>query len=165
MYFSLEAMKKGFLDGCRPIIGLDGCFLKTCHAGQLLAAVGRDGNDNMWPIAMVVVRVENKDTWSWFLGELLLDIGGADEGKWTFISDRQKGLIDALEGLAPRCEHRFCVRHLYANFKGKYSGLQMKDVFWKAACIGNKNEFARWMKKIEELDPKFDKVIKLLLNG
>jgi hypothetical protein len=28
MYVSLAAMKKGFLEGCRPIIGVDGCFLK-----------------------------------------------------------------------------------------------------------------------------------------
>ncbi|KAK4404145.1 hypothetical protein Sango_0783100 [Sesamum angolense] len=32
--------------------------------GQLLVAVGRDGNDNMFPIAMAVVQVENRDTWA-----------------------------------------------------------------------------------------------------
>ncbi|KAL0348290.1 UNVERIFIED_CONTAM: hypothetical protein Sangu_1056800 [Sesamum angustifolium] len=52
MYVCLSALKNGFLSGCRPIIGLDGCFLKTCYGGQLLVAVGRDGNDNMFPIAM-----------------------------------------------------------------------------------------------------------------
>ncbi|KAL3525037.1 hypothetical protein ACH5RR_013409 [Cinchona calisaya] len=29
MYYYLYALKQGFLDGCRPIIGLDGCFLKS----------------------------------------------------------------------------------------------------------------------------------------
>ncbi|KAL0350430.1 UNVERIFIED_CONTAM: hypothetical protein Sradi_4192200 [Sesamum radiatum] len=58
MYFSLWALKKGFLEGCRPIIGLDGCFLKTVYGGQLLVAVGRDGNDNMFPIAMAVVQLK-----------------------------------------------------------------------------------------------------------
>ncbi|KAL0294455.1 UNVERIFIED_CONTAM: hypothetical protein Sradi_6888200 [Sesamum radiatum] len=67
MYFSLWALKKGFLEGCRPIIGLDGCFLKTVYGGQLLVAVGRDGNDNMFPIAMAVVQVENRDSWGWFV--------------------------------------------------------------------------------------------------
>ncbi|KAK4390424.1 hypothetical protein Sango_2105700 [Sesamum angolense] len=50
-------------EGCRPIIGLDGCFLKIVYRGQLLVVVGRDGNDNMFPIAMAVVQVENRDTW------------------------------------------------------------------------------------------------------
>jgi hypothetical protein len=28
LYLSLAAMNKGFLEGCRPVISLDGCFLK-----------------------------------------------------------------------------------------------------------------------------------------
>ncbi|KAL3529883.1 hypothetical protein ACH5RR_009205 [Cinchona calisaya] len=58
MYWSSVAMTEGFLKGCRPIIGLDGCFLKSPFAGQLLTAMGRDGNDNMFPIVLVVVKAE-----------------------------------------------------------------------------------------------------------
>nr|GLL33706.1 cell division cycle protein 27 homolog B isoform X2 [Ipomoea trifida] len=47
-------MKRGFLDGCGPIIGLDGCFLKGVMKGELLAAVGRDLNNQMYPIAWTV---------------------------------------------------------------------------------------------------------------
>ncbi|XP_073136523.1 uncharacterized protein [Henckelia pumila] len=95
MYFCLQAMRLGFINGCRPLIAIDGCFLKTPHGGQLLVAVGKDGNDKLFPIALAVVKVENRENWSWFLSELLEDIGGVAEGKWTFISDRQKGLIEA----------------------------------------------------------------------
>jgi hypothetical protein len=28
LYLSLAALKKGFLEGCKPVICLDGCFLK-----------------------------------------------------------------------------------------------------------------------------------------
>lgn len=61
MYFSLPSMRMGFLAGCRPLIGLDGCFLKTVHGGQLLCAIGKDGNDNLFPIALAVVPVENRE--------------------------------------------------------------------------------------------------------
>ncbi|KAG8374489.1 hypothetical protein BUALT_Bualt10G0000200 [Buddleja alternifolia] len=47
MYCYLSGCKEGLLDGCRPIIGLDGCFLKGLYKGQLLTAVGKDGNDNL----------------------------------------------------------------------------------------------------------------------
>ncbi|KAK4396012.1 hypothetical protein Sango_1437800 [Sesamum angolense] len=154
MYFSLWALKKGFLEGCRPIIGLDGCFLKTVYGGQLLVAVGRDGNDNMFPIAMAVVQVENRDTWGWFVGELLDDIGGMGTNKWSFISDRQKGLVEALKDLVPESEHIFCLRHMYENFKMKFKSVELKEYFWKAASTANKREFDGFMKKIEELDPK-----------
>ncbi|KAL0438862.1 UNVERIFIED_CONTAM: hypothetical protein Slati_2369200 [Sesamum latifolium] len=103
----------------RPIIGLDGCFLKTVYQGQLLVAVGRDGNDNMMLIAIVVVQVKNRENWSWFIGELLDNIGGLGIDKWSFILDRQKGLVDALRELAPGSEHRFCVRHLYEKLQSK----------------------------------------------
>jgi hypothetical protein len=61
-YVSLAAMKKGFLEGCRPIIGVGGCFLKGPFKGQLLSAIGRDVNNNMYPIALAIVKVEVKDS-------------------------------------------------------------------------------------------------------
>lgn len=44
-YFCFDGCKKGFLAGCRPFIGVDGCHLKTKYGGQLLVVVGRDPND------------------------------------------------------------------------------------------------------------------------
>ncbi|WOK98488.1 hypothetical protein Cni_G07200 [Canna indica] len=61
LYIGFEGLKKGFLNGCRPIIGFDGCFIKTFLGGQLLSAVGRDGNYQMFPIAWAVVEGENYD--------------------------------------------------------------------------------------------------------
>ena len=42
LYLCLAAYKKGWLAGCRRIIGLDGCHIKSPHEGQLLAAIGID---------------------------------------------------------------------------------------------------------------------------
>jgi hypothetical protein len=54
-----------------------------------MSAVGRDANNNMYPIAMAVVEVETKDCWTWFLEVLVTDLGPTRHGL-TFISDRQK---------------------------------------------------------------------------
>jgi len=62
LYLSLAAMKQGFLEGCRPVIGLDGCFLKGPYTGTLLAAVSRDANNNMYQIAIAVVEDEIKES-------------------------------------------------------------------------------------------------------
>ncbi|VFQ89316.1 unnamed protein product [Cuscuta campestris] len=59
----------------KPIIAIDGCFIKTPFGGQLLCAVARDGNDNMFPIAFAIVPVENNLNWSWFLHHLHIVIG------------------------------------------------------------------------------------------
>ena len=54
-----------------------------------MAVVGRDANNNMYLIAMVVVEAETKNSWTWFLEALVTDLGPTSHG-WTFISDRQK---------------------------------------------------------------------------
>ncbi|XP_075515960.1 uncharacterized protein LOC142550788 [Primulina tabacum] len=113
LYVCFSACKQGFKNACRHVIGVDGCFLKVEHGGQLLSAVGLDPNNNIFPICYAMVERETKDSWTWFLQLLDEDIGvGNDPHTWTFMSDKQKGLIPALESLFPDAEHRFCVRHL-----------------------------------------------------
>ncbi|CAN1159641.1 hypothetical protein LINPERPRIM_LOCUS22180 [Linum perenne] len=70
MYCCLDACRKGFLAGCRKVICVDGCFLKTEYGGQLLSAVGIDANNGIFPIAYAVVRIKNEDNWTWFLKTL-----------------------------------------------------------------------------------------------
>jgi len=90
IYICLEACKLGFKAGCRPFIGLDGCFLKGYYGGQLLAAVGQDANNQIFVIAYAIVDVENKDNWKWFLTLLHTDLGDFKEHGWNFMSDMQK---------------------------------------------------------------------------
>jgi len=90
LYICLAACKQGFKEGCRPLIGLDGCFLKGYYGGQLLSAVAMDGNNAFFVIAYAIVESESKDTWSWFLQLLLGDIGDYKEHGYNFITDQQK---------------------------------------------------------------------------
>lgn len=90
MYISFAAMRNGFRDGCRPVILLDACFLKRVYKGQLMAAIGRNANNNMYQIFIAVVEVETKDSWIWFLEALLVNLGHSGPHGWTFILDRQK---------------------------------------------------------------------------
>jgi hypothetical protein len=89
-YMSLAACKRGFLAGCRPLICLDGCHIKTKFGGQILTAVGIDPNDCIYPIAIAVVEVESKATWKWFLQTLKEDLGIINTYPWTVMTDKQK---------------------------------------------------------------------------
>ena len=73
-------------------VGLDGCFVKLTIGQQILAATGRDGNNNIFPIAFGLVDKEDKASWCWFLTQLRYAIGGQSGkfGNYTIISDRQK---------------------------------------------------------------------------
>ncbi|XP_073067180.1 uncharacterized protein [Primulina eburnea] len=99
LYVCFSACKQGFNESCRPVVGVDECFLKTNIGGKLLTAVGLDPNNNIFPIAYALVEGETKDSWMWFLQLLNNDIGFENEDGWTFMSDKQKGLIPAFENL------------------------------------------------------------------
>ena len=99
MYICLPACKEGFVAGCRPIICVDGAHLKGQFPGVLLTAVGKDGNNNIFPVAWAVVEIENVETWTWFLNLLIEDLKSvSSSSSWvqagcedfTFMSDRQK---------------------------------------------------------------------------
>ena len=62
LYISFDCLKKGFLGGCRRILRLDSCFLKGTVKGKILATVGSDGNNQMFPIAWSVVTCKNRVT-------------------------------------------------------------------------------------------------------
>ncbi|KAL0315658.1 UNVERIFIED_CONTAM: hypothetical protein Sradi_5444000 [Sesamum radiatum] len=87
-YVCFAGVKKGFLSGCRPFIGVDGFHLKGLHGGILLTAVGVDLNNNQFPLAYSVVISENKESWKWFLTLLREDLNIAREDSYTFISDK-----------------------------------------------------------------------------
>ncbi|CAL8155630.1 unnamed protein product [Prunus armeniaca] len=93
LYICLEACKTGFLQGCRPVIGMDGCFIKGPHPGQLLAAVGIDWNNGMFSLAYAVVEIENKETWEWFIRNLITDLAIEND------MARDKPILSMLEGI------------------------------------------------------------------
>ncbi|GMI83734.1 hypothetical protein HRI_002042700 [Hibiscus trionum] len=118
-YVCFDSLKKGWKEGCRPILGLDGCFLKGPFKSELLSAVGRDANNQMYPVAWAIVEVECTDSWAWFLNLLAADLNLEDGFGFTIISDQQKGLEIAINDVLPRVEHRNCARHVFANWIGR----------------------------------------------
>jgi hypothetical protein len=91
IYIYFDACKKGFQASCRKVIGVDGCFFKGACNGELICALVRDANNQIYPIAWVVVEKETEDSWTWFLGllqkDLQMPIGG---NGWVIISDQQE---------------------------------------------------------------------------
>jgi hypothetical protein len=132
-YVCFAACKRGFMAGCRRVVGLDGCFFKGGNRGELLCALGRDSNNQMYPLAWAVVEKENNDTWDWFCSLLFGDIQVGDGESWVFISDQQKGIINAVKNWAPRAEHRNCARHIYANWRKTYRDKEWQKNFWRIA--------------------------------
>ncbi|GJV43621.1 FAR1-related sequence 10 [Tanacetum coccineum] len=132
-YVCLGALKKGFREGGRELLGLDGAFMRGQYPGQMLTAVGVDANNGIYPVAYGIVESENQYSWTWFLKCLGDDFDLYSNSNFTFITDRQKGLLPALEKLFPHAEHRYCVRHIYENMNLTWKGSEYKEMLWKCA--------------------------------
>ncbi|KAL4554369.1 hypothetical protein LXL04_039506 [Taraxacum kok-saghyz] len=88
---------KARLQACgRDILGFDGAFMKEPFPWQVLTAVGLDSNNGIYPVAYAIVESENIASWKWFLDCLGDDLDLGVNSNFTFITDRQKGLIPAI---------------------------------------------------------------------
>jgi hypothetical protein len=151
-YLSLDSCKRGFLSGCRPIIFSDGWYLKTKFGGQLLTIVGMDPNGCIFPIVVVVVKVESLAYWKWFLKHLKDDLKIENTYPWTIMTEKKKGLIPVVAQVFPEAEHRFYVRHLYQNFQGQFKGEVIKNHLWTCARSSCMRHWENNMQKMKEID-------------
>ena len=70
------------------------------------------------------------------------------------MSDKQKGLIEAVGVLWDGCEYRFCVRHLFANFKKKFKGDVIRNKFWQAARTSKDEDLNVVINEIKAIDER-----------
>lgn len=55
------------------------------------------------------------------------------EKGYTFMSDRQKGLLKPLDLCVQEASSRYCWRHLWSNFKQKWVGEAYMYILWSTA--------------------------------
>jgi len=63
-----------------------------------------------------------------------------------------QGLLLALQELIPNVEQRFCVRHIYANFRKKFPGKNLKRLLWKAAAATHPQAWEATMRDMKDLN-------------
>ncbi|GKE99357.1 mutator type transposase, partial [Tanacetum coccineum] len=136
IYFCIRALKRGFKEGLRELLGLDGCFMKGQYPGQLLTVVGIDANHGIYPLSYAIVETENTHSWSWFLTCLRDDLDLNPMSNFTFISDRQKGIQAAIAQVFP---------------KAQWKGNQFKELVWKCVAATTVQYFDKKNGKVKEL--------------
>ncbi|XP_076897044.1 uncharacterized protein LOC143550236 [Bidens hawaiensis] len=135
LFVCFDGVKRGFLAG-----------------GILLAAIGGDANNQMYPVAWAVVDGESNDSWEWFMEELRKCLDVQDGGKdWTLVFDQQKGLVNAVSLIWKNVEHRNCARHIYANWKKKFKGKELKTYYWQACRAYNEPDFNDAIKEMRAI--------------
>ncbi|KAG9458798.1 hypothetical protein H6P81_003306 [Aristolochia fimbriata] len=138
---------------CRPFISVDGTNLYGKYKGCLLIATSFDGDNRLFPLAFALVEKENIDTWTWFISCLARQ---AVRGRspMCIISDRHSGIIRAVRDVFPRPHrHRFCIRHIIANLKKRYSVQDLNKMVWRCTRAETVAQYDHEMQILEEVCP------------
>ncbi|CAI9291532.1 unnamed protein product [Lactuca saligna] len=125
--------------GKRDFLGFDGAFMKGPFPGQILSAVA-------------VVETENISSWTWFLSCLGEDLGLNTNSNFTFITDRKKGILNAIATLFPCAENCYCVRHIRDNMRKQWRGKPFEDLLWTCATATHVQQFNKAMEELKKLN-------------
>ena len=71
LFMAFSACIYGFRTSIRPIIAVDGTFLKSKYIGTLFVAVSKDGNNQIYPLAFRIGDSENNAYWEWFFYKII----------------------------------------------------------------------------------------------
>lgn len=153
LFVSFQASIYGFLNACRPLIGLDRAPLKSKYLGTILFATGFDGDGAVFPLAFGVVDEESDDNWMWFLSELhvLLEVNVENMPRLTILSDRQKGIVDGVDTNFPAAFHGFCMNFISDSFHKEFNSSVLINLLWEAAYAFTVMEFEAKILEIEEI--------------
>lgn len=151
IFVALQPCVHGFLEGCRPYIGVDSTMLTGKYTGQLASATSVDGHNWLFYVAFAIFDSETEDNWTWFMQLLHRAIG--NRPGLVISTDACKGLESAVDAAFPEAEHRECMRHLYGNFMKKYRGPIFTQHLYPAARSYTEDGFRWHMQQIAETSP------------
>ncbi|KAL4016972.1 hypothetical protein IC575_024643 [Cucumis melo] len=133
---AVGACVRGFLNCIRPVIVMDGTFLKNKYRGQLIVAVCLDGNNQIYPLAFGVVDRETDDS---ILVLRKIERYNREVPNLGFVTSenmlRQGYFIVFL------AFHGLCVQHLSQNLHDKYKNDTVATLFYNASRTYRESTF------------------------
>src|SRR4051812_32236287 len=131
-FFSFGVCIEAFTH-CRLVICVDG-------KGQILTAIGQDGQNQVVPLAFAFVESENIESWTWFFRQLKIAVV-QNKPNVCILHDRHAGILSAIkkltnpgpDGQTPwlDLQSRWCMRHLGANFFSQFRNKNLMNLFKK----------------------------------
>ncbi|KAF5731562.1 hypothetical protein HS088_TW18G00242 [Tripterygium wilfordii] len=153
LFISYRASIYGFINACRPLLELDRAHLKGKYLGSILCAAAIDADDALFPLAVAIVDVESDENWMWFMSELrkLLGVNTDNMPRLTILSERHKGIVEAVETHFPSACHGFCLRYVSENFRDTFKNTKLVTIFWNAVYALTAVEFESKISEMIEI--------------
>ena len=162
VFFSFAMCIEAFRH-CPPVMFVDGTFLTGQYRGQILTAIGVDGNNQIIPLAMAFVEGENFLSWVWFFRQVKIAIV-KDRPNVCVIHDRHAGILKAVKTLRNPTDDeptpwrdlqsRWCMRHLGANFFSQFKNKRLMNLFKKLCKQSQQRKYEFIWSKLDEFTKK-----------
>jgi hypothetical protein len=146
------------LNTLRPFYALDGTHTRSRYNLTLLIAVGIDAEDRILPLAWALVPIENERWWGWFCQNLATAFEDDLPPNFVIISDRDKGLLNAVGSELPDATHAMCCQHIAENIHKKF-GKEYKAPFWQIARAQSQSAFETAVQNLQRESPKVEEYI------
>ena len=149
---------RAFLHTIRPFYALDGTHTRSRYNLTLLIAVGLDGEDRVLPLAWALVPGENERWWSWFCKNLASAFSDDLYPRFVVISDRDKGLINAVESKLPGASHAMCCQHIAESIHKRF-GKEYRSPFWQIARAKSQRSFNTAVQALQTTAPQVEEYL------
>ncbi|MQM13635.1 hypothetical protein Taro_046559, partial [Colocasia esculenta] len=161
-FICFQASTYGFEVGFRPMLFLDGTHIKQHRVqGVILVASALNGNNELFTVAYSIADSETYDNWIWFLQNLKKAL--LSDRRIAFLSDRGKGLKEAIPDIFPNDHHGYCFQHIMQNFNdqcvGRYAApfkKLLRKILQRIAYVVTEQEYqdAMMAMKLNSADAK-----------
>ncbi|XP_070003300.1 uncharacterized protein LOC142165767 [Nicotiana tabacum] len=135
----------------RPVVVVDGTFLKSAYRGIMLTTSTMDATGTILPLAYAVVDSENDASWKWFFEQFKHAYG--ERPNMCVVSDRNESILKATSIVYPDYS---CMWHIWTNIWAKFKKghLKLSELYFATTQSYMLDEFNERMSKIEEIDPR-----------
>ena len=157
LFMAFGACISGFRTSIRPVIAIDGTFLKSKYLGTFFVAASKDGNNQIYPLAFGIGDSENDASWEWFLTKLYDVIGHVDD--LVVVSDRYGSNEKTVQKLYPHARHGVCTYPLGQNLKTKFKKVVVHKLFHDVAHAYRMSDFDTIFGQLEMISPRVAKYL------
>ncbi|XP_038896229.1 uncharacterized protein LOC120084506 [Benincasa hispida] len=120
---------------------MNGTHLKGKYKGTMIVGIPMDGNNQLYPLAYVIVDSENDRALKWFMTTLKTTIGECPN--LVFVSNYGQSIANIIDIVFPRSYHGLCTFHLKRNVEKYFKDESVRKLFHDACRAYRELEFKR----------------------
>ncbi|KAF6142892.1 hypothetical protein GIB67_022771 [Kingdonia uniflora] len=134
----------------RPVVVIDGTFLKWRYRGTLLIFIAIDPSNHIFLLVLSIIDLETTESWTYFLEMFRFNFHDYDT-RFVVISDRNPKIINVVPKVFPFAIHTFCAFHISNSSKATLKSTRI--AFRMAAEAQTCIDFDKHINTFQNTDP------------